>query len=180
MAKPLIKQTEIDMGWKDIVKETKKLNNKSVEIGLFGSGGAPDSNVAARGAVNEFGAHIKVTEKMRGFLAAAYGVFLKESTKFIDIPARPFTRTGFDNNKNKLQRAIKKWFNDLVSGSMSAAKLLNNVGVIHTDQLKKTLRRRKLWKPNSELTIKIKKKSAPLINTGEMMNSIKYKIGKGK
>lgn len=166
---------DIDRGWNRIIRESKRLSNSSVDVGLFGSGGDPSNNIAARGAVQEFGASIRVTPKMRGYLASR-GVFLKASTTTIEIPSRPFTRTGFDKNKRKLIRAIDLWWKRLTDGSISARKVLNNTGILHTDQIKKALKTRSLWKPNSEVTIRFKRKSAPLINTGEMMNSIKYKI----
>lgn len=42
------------------------------------------------GRVHEFGARIAVTAKMRGFLAATFGVWVKKSV--IIIPKRPFMR----------------------------------------------------------------------------------------
>ena len=44
------------------------------------------------GRAHEFGALIRVTQKMRNFLAWKFGWYLKKSTKVIHLPKRPFMR----------------------------------------------------------------------------------------
>lgn len=50
------------------------------------------TRLAHYGRVHEFGAVIRVTDKMRGFLAVQKGWHLKRSTTQIRIPPRPFMR----------------------------------------------------------------------------------------
>ena len=59
------------------------------------------TRVAWYGRVHEFGAMIKVTAKMRGFLHSI-GIHLKASTSQLHIPPRPFARPA-------LHSAMKKY-----------------------------------------------------------------------
>lgn len=44
------------------------------------------------GRIQEFGGHIRVTARMRGYLAWAYGWHLRADTTSIHLPARPYMR----------------------------------------------------------------------------------------
>ena len=55
---------------------------------VIGFVGIPDGQPTIIAKVQNDGALIRVTEAMRGFLAAVYGIYLKEETKHIHIPAR--------------------------------------------------------------------------------------------
>lgn len=50
--------------------------------------GIPEGKPAMVARVQDGGATIRVTQKMRGYMAARYGIFLKQSTQVIVIPAR--------------------------------------------------------------------------------------------
>ena len=60
---------DIDHGWDKVMREIKKLDGSYTAVGYFGHGGNPSDDIAARAAVNELGATIRVTKKMRGYLA---------------------------------------------------------------------------------------------------------------
>lgn len=163
--------------WDKIIEETKKIDGKSVDVGLFGDG-QPEQNLAYRGTIQEYGAEIKVTEKMRNFLKTI-GVFLKKETKMIIIPARPFTRKAFDGGRKNLVTFVEKMHGKLINGKINANVFMNSIGVFHSGQIKASIGNGS-WKKNSQLTIEQKKSSTPLIDTGEMINGVKYKIGKAK
>ena len=57
--------------------------------------GIPEGKPAMVARVQDRGATIAVTAKMRGFLAARYGIFLRASTKAIVIPARRSIQESF-------------------------------------------------------------------------------------
>lgn len=46
---------ERDQGWKRIGRELRKFNNSQTLVGLFGHGGDPSEDVAARGALAAIG-----------------------------------------------------------------------------------------------------------------------------
>jgi hypothetical protein len=70
--------TEKDMGWAAIIRETRKFCNGYTQIGYFTSGGDPRTDIAVRAVVNELGATIPVTKKMRSFWLMKFGVSLKK------------------------------------------------------------------------------------------------------
>lgn len=168
---------EIDKGWNRILKDHKNLRSIEVGIGLFGNGNSPESNLAYRGVIQELGANIKITSKMRGFLHSI-GIHVKSSTKRIIIPRRPFSRNAFDKNENKLKRAVLKWYRDLVDGKINVDRFLKKIGVFHQGHIKKSIQTGS-WVRNHPATTARKKSSRPLIDKGEMLRNVKFRIKKG-
>lgn len=144
------KVIEKDLGWKNIKKQIKILKHTNVKVGLFGNGN-PSQNVAARGAVHEFGSPKQ------------------------NIPSRPFERQAFDNNINNLKKSIKKEYNQVLAGKLSSNQMMKKIGVLHEDQIKKTINDGN-FVPLSPKTIARKKSSKPLIDTAVMINSIQSKV----
>ena len=60
--------------------------------------------------VQNSGALIPVTEKMRGFLSAQYGIHLRESTTHIVIPGRHFWDQALSKSKAEVRRGFKNFF----------------------------------------------------------------------
>lgn len=69
--------------------------------------GIPQGKPAIAAKVQTFGATIRVTDKMRGYLAAK-GIFLKPSTKAIRIPARGFWTRSWRTAKQSRFARLKK------------------------------------------------------------------------
>jgi len=164
---------EKDLGWNEIVKEHKKIKGIKIKVGLFGSGDA-SQNVAARGAVHEWGIEIPVTDKMRAFLRTI-DIHLKASTTKITIPQRAFMRGAFDGNMRNLERFIQTQYTLFVMDKISMKIFLNRIGVEHTAQIKDSITKGS-WTPNHPKTVQNKGSSKPLINKGVMVNSVKHKI----
>lgn len=63
-------------------------------------------------SIHEFGGRIGVTDKMRRFLAAVKGIYLRKSTSFITIPARPYVWPSYRENERRvlgeIQEAIRR------------------------------------------------------------------------
>jgi len=166
--------TDKDLGWKRILKETQKLKKSYTAVGFFGNGGSPGTDIAARAAVNEYGATIRVTKKMRGFFAAKFGIGLKKSTNVIRIPARPSMAKTYSLHKRKIvERQAIEW-GKLIDGKQTARRSLARLGEWYVGRIKwviKTVR----FAPNSSLTVKTKGSSKPLIQSGEMRNSVTHR-----
>jgi len=80
------------------------------------------TRMAFYGKYQEFGAVIKVTAKMRAFLAWKFGWHLKQSTKKIHLPPRPFMRPA-------LAMAMKnfpQFFKGMNLGGTPAGRILNS------------------------------------------------------
>jgi hypothetical protein len=165
-----------DKGWNLIEENLKKIGDVEIKVGLFGSGD-PENNVAARGAVHEFGVDIKVTSKMRGFFLYAFGVALKPSTRKIHIPARPFMAQSFEDGLNGLENLIKFEYIKMIEGKISIKQFFDSIGVKHTGQIKAKIIDGE-YEALSGLTIQNKKSARPLVDTGIMRTSVKHKVEK--
>lgn len=164
----------IDKGWNKTLAQIKKLNKSYTVVGWFGSGGTPSNDVAARAAVNEFGATIRVTKRMRGYLAAALGIFLKKSTTVIRIPSRPFVRKTASLFKKKTEERMAIEYNRLLGGQQSARQTLSRLGEWYVGRTKWVMTTVK-FTPNSSATTKKKGSSRPLIDSGQMRNSTTHR-----
>lgn len=90
------------------------------------------------------------------------------------IPARPF----FDNCIKENEDKWTKRFVELVSNGMSSEQALNIIGEMIKTDLQNSITNGK-WEPNAPSTVKRKKSSKPLIDTGTMLGSIHKQIIKG-
>jgi len=153
---------DTDFGWKQIEKEIKIFQESNILIGfqegtqtkMERKGGRTKKgglNMAEIAAQNEFG-----TSK---------------------IPARPFMTTSFDENIEKISNLIQRQYKEVQEGKKSARKALTFIGVVVQDLIKGKIRSI-LNPPNSPVTIKIKGSSKPLIDFGQMIQSVRYKIEK--
>jgi len=140
----------VDLGWNKILKNIKDLDGSSVDIGIFGNGGSASENLAERAAVHEFGTH---------------------SGK---IPSRPFMRNAFDQNKKNLRKFIEKQYDRMIAGNQNASMVRKRTGEWFTGKVKEEITTGR-FRPLSLLTITRKGSSKPLIDTGEMRASTKYK-----
>lgn len=151
---------DIDLGWKRIKKELMLIDNSYTKVGIQSDAGteADGQNISAVGAYNEYG------------------------TK--DIPARPFMRSTFDEQKAKLKSIQEKEYAKILAGKQSVKKALGFIGEFMTGEIKKKITTLRI-PPNAPATIKAKKSTNPLIDTGRMRASITYvefikgKKGKG-
>lgn len=150
----------------------------TVKVGLLaGKGGnepvSENLDMAGLGAVHEFGARIKVTDKMRGFFYYHFGVHLKKSTTEIIIPARSWLQMPLQQ-KNAIINKLKKRFKtqdeliEYVSKTgdfMSLAIMLGSAAVEQIQEAFATGGFGK-WEPDSPLTIDDKGSSMPLVGKG--------------
>ena len=137
------------------------------------------ADVMVYAPVQEFGGKIKVTPKMRGYLAANYGIHLKKSTTHITIPSRPFMRTTF-------QRHWKEWAEILahyLTAGVASETVLDLVGRRMEDDIRDTIMNND-FKAKSEATRLIESQSdrgpgnldRPLYESGQMAHSIRYEV----
>ena len=75
--------------------------------------GIPEGKPSMVARVQDRGATIPVTDRMRGFLAV-HGIFLRATTTHINVPGRHFweaaLRDGRASSKRQLKRLIKEFF----------------------------------------------------------------------
>lgn len=141
---------DIDQGWGRINREIRRLNNSYVKVGVLSDAGGYEvggANLASVATWNEFG-----TSK---------------------IPARPFMKQAFDNNKSQIDSMKDSSFGEVLKGTSSVEKALNKIGVFFKAKVQESIVKGG-FSPNALFTISRKGSSKPLIDTGRLRQSINY------
>lgn len=178
---------------KKLAQETSK--SYSVKVGLLGNKGgsdevSPNLDMAGLGAVQEFGARIKVTDKMRGYLAYAFGVHLKKTTTEIVIPARSWLQKPLERSadlRKKVRKNAKLAKEDIELAEMFISEY-GETGILEDLALAVAQGALELidegfetsgfgeWQANSPLTIALKGSAKPLIKDGDLRRKVTYEI----
>jgi phage gpG-like protein len=152
----------------------KELNGARVRVGIVGES---DSKLLTYAAVNEYGANIKITPKMRNFLHWI-GIHVKNETTHIIIPERSYIRATFDNKKvfDKLKKKIQPLLKSVLNGGNEASDILDFIGLQLTSDVKQTIANMK--EPvNHPVTIKRKGEGKGLlVDSGRLTNAISYEV----
>ncbi len=176
--------------WDRLRRDMGVLRNKvpGIKIGIFGRQG---SDLVKQAAANEFGATINhpggtdfgyenqqdaEQGKVR-FLESGTG-FMKLGTTgphVIKIPERSFLRSGIIEGKPKIIEKVEIVIGKFLDGNISLNQALNGVGQFAVSLVKKKIRSGP-FKPNAPSTIREKKSSRPLIDTGRMRQSVTHEI----
>lgn len=151
-----------DLGFAQIISETAKFRNAEILIGFQ----AGDVTHAQSKRGREKPAGLSMPE------IAAQNEF-----GFGRIPARSFMRTSFDENLTRIYKAITIQYNKIQDGKSNADDALGKIGQFVQGLIQKKIRQI-TYPPNSPATIAIKGSSKPLIDFGQMIQSVRYKIRK--
>ena len=155
----------------EFLKMLEELSTTHLEIGIFGEDGSDMLMIAN---VNEFGCNIKVTDKMRGYLAYK-GLHLKASTKEIRIPERSFIRSGYDLKKDKMINKGEYLLEKVLKLELPVDAFFDVLGQYIVGQIQEYFTSIRSPK-NHPFTAEQKKSSNPLIDTGHLRESITYKV----
>ncbi len=93
-----------------------------------------------------------------------------------NIPSRPFMRDSVDKHIPAIEHMLKAQEGALLNGA-SARKVLETVGVFQKDLMQTEIEQGD-FVANAEATIKRKGSDKPLIDTGQMKNSVNFWIQK--
>lgn len=152
-----------------MVVKAQTLDGKKVEVGVF------DGDHAWLAGIHEYGCRIPVTPKMRAFLNYN-GIHLKEDTTEIIIPERSFLRSGFDACHEEVMNEVEKAIRHALEPRNHIDLVLRVCGRNLVTQIKKYARDLKEPPKSSATKVLGGKNSNPLIQTGEMIGSITYRI----
>jgi hypothetical protein len=147
----------------------RELNGKKVSVGVLGGG---ENTWLA--SIHEYGCVIRVTEKMRAYLHKM-GLHLKDSTTQITIPERAFLRNGFDENKEDVVRQAENVLGEVIAGRMDPEQLFEMIGLLMKSRIQDYARDLDS-PPNHPYTKERKGSSNPLIDSGDMIGAITYKV----
>ena len=161
MIKLKAKTEVIDKGEKFILDQLSVLSNSSVLVGFMGEKAAQRSvdantvNLATYAYWNEVGVD--------------------------KIPARPFLSKTMDQKLDLYLRQSATQMRKIYAGSLTADQMMQEQGKKITKWTQTTIRQTRL-PPNSPLTVMYKRRMGwgrtPLIATGQMLNSVDYKVKK--
>lgn len=144
--------TDTDKGWKRIKSALLAAQNYGTAVGLPGNVGLAPT-LAERAATQEYG------------------------SRDGKIPSRPFMRQAFDGNTKRIEQHMNNEIAAVIDGKYGPKQALSRVGEFFVGVIKSTIRRGD-FKPLKPATILRKGSSRPLIDTGEMRNSITHKESK--
>jgi hypothetical protein len=183
--------TEIkaDINYKGLKKLIKEITKEyKIKVGLLsGHGGddevSDDLDLAGLGAIMEYGATIPVTDKMRKYLASQ-GLYLKDSTKEIHIPARSFLQMPLEQKANEILKNTKADYSiQDINYFLDKGKLtlINFAVVLGAECVNAILDAFETggfgqWAENHPFTIQQKGSSSPLIDTGALRQKITAEI----
>ena len=149
MAKNVIDR---DLVLKRIMRELQSAKNAFVDIGVHeGERNSEGLNIAEYGAYNEFG-----TSK---------------------IPERSFMRSTFDEKQSKIKADMDNQFALLIEGKNTAYRSLAYVGERHQQDIQAKIKSG-IDPANAGSTIASKGSSKTLIDTGSLVQSIRYVVHK--
>lgn len=151
----------------EMERAAAELNGRRVNVGVYGE-------QAWLAGIHEYGCKIKVTDKMRAYLHSQ-GLHLKDSTEYITIPERAFLRNGYDLNRDKVAGDAENAMPAVLDGSMDTDSFLKMVGLILSSSIKDYATSLDS-PPNHPFTSNQKGSSNPLVDTGDMINSITYEV----
>lgn len=111
-----------------------------------------------------------------------YAIYMEYGTTDKDdktiILARPFFRSFIWNKHKILDKMCRRLFSACADGKMSPLATYKRLGRYMRDGILNSLETGE-WQPNAEGTVKIKKSSKPLVDTGTLMKCIGFVIYKG-
>ncbi len=130
----------------ELLRELEHLKQHRVEIGIFGE---DDSEIVERATTHEFG--------------NAYN------------PERSFIRAGWDSNADDIFDAAETLVDDMFASEVRADDVLTGLGAMTAGRIQDYLTKM-TFPPLSPMTIKRKGSSKLLIDTGQMRDSITWKV----
>ena len=138
-----------DMGIDKVLENVMELGGKQVKVGIQAGSGSHDGvDILDIAIYNHFGTR--------------------------NIPSRPFISDCFDKNQGQISEAKKRIVYRVMEG-MPASTGLAQLGQWYQDVLKGHIRNGG-WVPNAPASVKRKGSSRPLIDTGQLVNSVRWKI----
>ena len=153
-----------DRGWKGLERRLKQLNSAHTKVGVQ-QGTLHEGNEVTSGRSG--GITIETSDMVVIAAVQEFGAPKR------NIPVRPFMRNAFDKSREKLNRAKKRLYNSVLLDEISPKTAVTKLGEIHKGQIQREIVNLRS-PPNAPSTIKRKKSSNPLIDTGQLRQSIHH------
>lgn len=151
-----------DSGWDRIKRNMKFLDKSTVRVGVMSK--SLSKTKSSKGKQVHTLSELLV-------IAVANEFGTKESGGH--IPARSFLRSTFDEELDAIHLFMSNQYNTFLLRSPKIA--LNRLGIFFTGKVQQKIRNLKT-PPNALSTIRKKKSSNPLIDTGQLRQSITHEV----
>ena len=92
-----------------------------------------------------------------------------------EVPPRPFLRTSAAEYRGKWTRAYTLRIKQALLGRITSTQAASVIGL----QAKQDVQAKIIagpWAPNAPMTVRLKKSSRPLVDTGQMRQSIRFQV----
>jgi hypothetical protein len=154
-----LKLVDTDHGWEELKREVARMADHHVLVGVQGAEAAANYQgtgltIAQIGSVHEFG------------------------RPAINIPERSFIRAGIDEHRERILNRCTRMAAGIMGRVITVEQALGLLGEYTVGLLKARIARG-IEPPNRPSTIRRKGSSKPLIDTGQLRNSITYAIERG-
>lgn len=143
------KVKDIDKGWKKVISSIYDLKGAFTKVGVQQGtpSDTPGVDMVTIAATNEFGT--------------------------ASIPSRPFMANAFEKNKQALYEITRKQYAKVLDGQADAKTSLGLIGAWYQSKVQLEIRNGS-FTPLALATIEAKGSSKPLIDTGQLLNSIRH------
>ena len=89
------------------------------------------------------------------------------------IPSRPFFRNAIDGNREALKDFKGKIYDLFLNKKITPHQALEDIGLWMQSKIRESILKGS-WKPNTQRTIDKKGSSKPLVDSGQMINSLTF------
>ncbi len=166
-----VKITDVDSGWDKLAVKLKEMSENVAVVGIQAN---EDALLLTIANVQEFGAEIPVTDKMRGFFRFKFGISLKKSTTVIKIPPRPFIRQTFDKRQAELMKTGVELAGLMIDDKLTVQAVYEIWGDQFVSFIRDEIAEGNNFEPNAPLTVMNKGKGKhPLQDEGRLQQAIK-------
>lgn len=154
-------------------KELKSV--KGARAGILKDAAYPNGfSLIENALVQEYGATIQVTPKMRAWFRHQ-GAPLKRSTTQIVIPPRPFLRKSLKNQKKWVKYVTELFNANQDDNGLTLKQIAMQVGLMMQKAIQESINSN-IPPANSGFTVKRKGSSKTLRDTGALESSIHYEV----
>ena len=184
----------IDHGWNRIRGELLKLGSMDIRVGVQDAGKAAGGmSMANLAALHEFGSREwQITPKQAYYMARVlfgidpdaepdrfWGTVRTLKKRTLRIPERSFLRATVDADAAVMDVAKERVLDAVIAGKMTADEAADQYGFFVVGRIKKRIAGG-IDPPNAALTVALKSRgtgsATPLVNTGQLINSITHKV----
>lgn len=118
---------------------------------------------------------VEVTVGPEGARNERIGAFMEFGT--VTVPARPFLGTTLEEQQEEIATLAAAIFDLAIEGRLDPQAAFELLGLQVADMVKATIRRSHPdWPPLAPKTVKRKGSDAPLIDTAQLLNSIRHRV----